>query len=138
MNYAYVWYSEQSKNVLQSSGFPVPLTNLKGYDEFKKAFTELVWNPSRRVSIRSLIYLDKYDPNSGESYMDHIRYATQASTRDAPMTEMDLLPALTSHCEPTVQQGLICGNLKNSQDVLAFLSKFQGLGESRESFRLPR
>jgi len=31
---------------------------LKGYDEFKKAFTELLWNPIRQDSIRSLIYLD--------------------------------------------------------------------------------
>jgi hypothetical protein len=71
--------------------------------------------------------------------MDHyIRYANLASTLDPPMTEMNLLSALTSHFEPQVQQGLICGNLKNSQDALAFLPKFQGLGESRESFRSPR
>jgi hypothetical protein len=112
---------------------------LKSYDEFKKAFTELLWNPSRQASIRSSIYLDKYNPNSGESYIDHyIRYANLASTLDPPMTEMDLLSAMTSHFEPRVQQGLICGNLKNSQDALAFLCKFQGLGESRESFRSPR
>jgi len=71
--------------------------------------------------------------------MDHyIRYVNLASTLDPPMTEMDLLSALTSHFEPRVQQGLICGNFKNSQDALVFLSKFQGLGESRESFRSPR
>jgi len=71
--------------------------------------------------------------------MDHyIRYANLASTLDPPMTEMELLSAMTSHFEPRVQQGLICWNFKNSQDALAFLFKFQGLGESRESFRLPR
>jgi len=112
---------------------------LKGYDEFKKAYTGLLWNPSRQVSIRSSIYLDKYDPNSGESYMDHyIRYATLASTLEPSMTEMDLLSALTSHFEPKVQQGMICGNFKNSQGALAFLSKFQGLGENRESFKSPK
>jgi len=42
---------------------------LKSYDEFKKAFTELHSNPSRQASIRSSIYLDKYNSNSGESYM---------------------------------------------------------------------
>jgi len=52
--------------------------------------------------------------------MDHyIRYANLASTLDPPMTEMDLLSALTSHFELRVQQGLITGNLKNSQDALA-------------------
>jgi hypothetical protein len=88
---------------------------LKGYDEFKKALTELVWNPSHQASIGSSIYLDRYNPNSGESYMDHyIRYANLASTLDPPMTEMDLLSAVISHFEPRVQQGLIRGrNIKD-------------------------
>ena len=111
---------------------------LKGYDEFKKAFTELLWNPSCKASIRSSIYLDKYNSNSGESYMDHyIRYANLASTLEPPIMEMGLLSALTSHFESKVQQDMICGNFKNSQDALAFLSKFQGLGPNRESFRSP-
>jgi hypothetical protein len=104
---------------------------LKVYDEFMKAFTELLWNPSHQASIRSLMYLDKHNPNSGESYMDHyIRYANLASTLDPPMTEIDLLSALTSHFEPRVQQGLICGNFQNMQDTLAFLAKYQGPGEN--------
>jgi len=70
--------------------------------------------------------------------MDHyITSANLASTLDSPMKEMNLLSALTSHFEPRVQQGLICGDFKNSQDALAFLSKFLVLGKSRESFRSP-
>jgi hypothetical protein len=68
--------------------------------------------------------------------MDHyIRYANLASTLDPPMTKMDLLSAMTSHFETKVQQGLIFCNLQNTQDPLTFLAKYQGLGESRESFR---
>jgi hypothetical protein len=111
----------------------------KSYNEFKKAFTELLWNPSCQASIRSSIYLDKYNPNSGESYMDHyIRYANLASTLDPPMADIDLLSTLTSHFEPRVQQGLICGNFQNTQDTLAFLDKYQGLGENKDNFRSPR
>jgi hypothetical protein len=51
------------------------------------------------------------------------------------MTKMDLLFAMTSHFETKVQQGLICCNFQNTQDALAFLVKYQGLEESRESFR---
>jgi hypothetical protein len=65
--------------------------------------------------------------------MDHyIRYANLASTLDPPMTETDLLSALKSHFEPSVQQGLICGNFKNSQDALAFLSTGTALGRPGE------
>ena len=54
---------------------------MKNDDEFKKAFNELLWCPSRQASIRSAIYLDKHDPGSGESCLDHyIRYANMAST----------------------------------------------------------
>ena len=112
---------------------------MKNYDEFKKAFTELLWCPSRQASIRSAIYLDKHDSGSDESCLDHyIRYANMASTLNPPMSDLDLLSALTSHFEPRVQQGLICSNLQSTQDALAFLAKLQGLGDHRQTFRSPR
>jgi len=112
---------------------------LNNYDEFRKGFTDLLWNPNRQAGIRSQIYLDKHTQNSRESYVDHyIRYANLASSLDPPMTDMDLLSALTSHYEPRVQQGLLCGNFKCTQDVLGYLSKVQGLQENRESFKAPR
>jgi hypothetical protein len=43
---------EPSARQLLSSSFD----KLKSYDEFKKAFTELLWNPSRQASIRSSTY----------------------------------------------------------------------------------
>jgi len=112
---------------------------LNSYDEFRKGFTDLLWNPNRQAGIRGQIYLDKHTQNSGESYVDHyIRYANLASSLDPPMTDMDLLSALTLHYEPRVQQGLLCGNFKCTQDVLGYLSKVQGLRENRESFKAPR
>ena len=112
---------------------------LNSYDEFRKGFTNLLWNPNRQAGIRSQIYLDKHKQNSEESYVDHyIRYVNLASSLDLPMTDMDLLSALTSHYEPRVQQGFLCGNFKCTQDVLGYLSKVQGLHENRESFKAPR
>jgi len=54
------------------------------------------------------------------------------------MTDMDLLSALTSHYEPRVQQGLLCGNFKCTQGVWGYLSKVQGLKENRHKFKAPR
>jgi len=68
----------------------------------------------------------------------YIRYANLASTLEPPLTEMDLLSALTLHFEPRAQQGLIYENLQNTQDTLTFLAKCQGLGENRDNFRSPR
>ena len=112
---------------------------LNSYDEFRKGFTDLLWNPNSQAGIRSQIYLDKHSPNSGESYVDHyIRHANLASSLDPPMTDMDLLSALTSHYEPRVQQGLLCGNFRYTQDVLGYLSRVQGLSENQDSLKTPR
>ena len=43
---------------------------MKNYDEFKMAFTELLWCRSWQARIRSAIYLDKHDPVTGESCLD--------------------------------------------------------------------
>jgi hypothetical protein len=51
---------------------------------------------------------------------------------------MDLLRALTSHYKPRVQQGLLCGNFKFTQEVLGYLSKMQGLNENRDNFKAPK
>jgi hypothetical protein len=104
---------------------------LNSYEKFRKGFTDLLWNPNRQVGIRSQIYLDKHSPSSGESYVDHyIRYANLASSLDPPLTDMDLLSALTSHFEPNVQQGLLRRNFKCTLDVLGYLSTVQGLNEN--------
>jgi len=112
---------------------------LDQYDEFRKGFTELLWNPNRQAGIRSKIYLDRHTPTSGESYVDHyIRYANLASTLDPPLQDADLLSALTLHYEPSVQQGLLCGNFRCTQEVLGYLSKVQSLQDDRGNFRTPR
>jgi hypothetical protein len=49
-----------------------------------------------------------------------------------------LLSALTLHYKPSVQQGLLCGNFKCTQEVLGYLSKVQNLGEDRGNPRISR
>src|SRR5215469_8537004 len=61
-----------------------------------------------------------------------------ASTLNPPMSDLDLLSALTSHFEPHVQQGLICSNLQSTQDALAFLAKLDGLGGPKRDLRATR
>jgi len=67
--------------------FSSTYVKLKSYDEFRKGFSDLLWNPNRQTDIRNQIYLDKHSPNSGETYVDHyIRYANLASSLDPAMT----------------------------------------------------
>jgi len=46
-----------------------------------------------------------------------------ASMLNPPMSEEDLVGAMTGHSQPEVQNGMVCGYLKTAQDSLAFLGE---------------
>jgi hypothetical protein len=74
-----------------------------------------------------------------ETYTEHyIRYASLASLLNPPISEEDIAGAMVGHIPPEVQNGMICGNLKTTQDALAFLSNMQALEITREQVRRPR
>ena len=60
------------------------------------------------------------------------------STLNTPMFDLNFLSALKRHFEPRVQQGIISSNLQSTQDSLGFVTKLQGLGNHRQTFRSPR
>jgi hypothetical protein len=49
-----------------------------------------------------------------------------------PLSKKDLVGAMISHFPPEVQNNMICGNLKTTQDALAFLSKMEALEAMRQ------
>jgi hypothetical protein len=110
---------------------------LNSYDEFRKVFTDLLWNPNRQAGIRIPFYLDKHNQNSRESYVDHyIPYANLPSSLDPPMTDMDLLSALTSHYEQRVQQGLVCGNFISARKMfLVIYPRYKGYMKTEKASR---
>jgi len=74
---------------------------LKSYDDFQKAFTELLWGGTRQSEIRCRVYQDRYNHKSGESLSEHyIRYANMASMLSPAMSDQDLLGAMITHYEP--------------------------------------
>jgi hypothetical protein len=109
---------------------------LKSYDDFKNAFTELLWDGTRQSEIRSRVYQDRYNCRSGESLSEYyIRYANMASMLLPTMSDQDLLGAMITHYEPSIQTCLVNANLKLTQEALAFLTKLQSLENSREQYR---
>jgi hypothetical protein len=109
---------------------------LKSYDDFKRAFTELLCDSTRQPEIWCRVYQDRYDYRSGESFLEHyIRYANMASMLSPAMSNQDLLGAMVTHYEPRMQACLISVNVKSKQEALAVLSKQQSLENSREQYR---
>jgi hypothetical protein len=69
-----------------------------------------------------------------ESYAEHyIRYASQASMLNPPLLEEDLAGAMVGHFPPEIQNGMICANLKKTQDAIAYLGNMQALKITRGS-----
>ena len=112
---------------------------LKSYDDFKKAFTQLLWDGTRQSQNRNRVYQDRYNYRSGGSLSERcIRYANIASMLSPAMSDQDLLGAMISHYEPRIQNCLINANLKSTQEALAFLTKLRSLENSREQYRSAR
>jgi hypothetical protein len=55
-----------------------------------------------------------------------------------PLSEEDLVGAMIGHFPPEVQNGMVCRNLKTTQDTLAFLSKMHSLEATRLQHIRPR
>jgi hypothetical protein len=67
-----------------------------------------------------------------ESYAEnYIRYASQASMLNPPLSEEDLAGAMVGHFLPEIQNGMICANLKTTQDAIAHLGNMQALEVTR-------
>jgi hypothetical protein len=93
---------------------------LRSYDDFKRAFTELLWDSTRQSEIRCRVYQDRFDYRSGESFSEHyIRYANMASMLTPAMSDHDLIGAMITHYEPRIQAWLIRANVKSTQEALA-------------------
>ena len=96
----------------------------KSYEDFKRAFRELLWDSTRQSEIRCRVYQDHYDYRSGESFTEYyIRYANMASMLSPAMSDQDLLGAMVTHYEPRIQACLISAKVKSSQEALAVLTK---------------
>jgi hypothetical protein len=82
----------------------------------------------RQAQIRCSIYKDRWDRQKNETYTEHyIQYASLASILNPPISEEDLAGGMVGHFPPEVQNDMICGNLKTTQDALAYLSNMQVL-----------
>lgn len=103
------------------------------YDQFRKQVTQLLWNDQKQANIRCSIFQDKYDRNGGETLAEHyLRYVNLAANLYPPLSEYDLLGAITAHFPYDVQKCMISANLKSTQDALNLLGKLHAMdGENK-------
>jgi hypothetical protein len=77
---------------------------LGSYENFRTQITQLLWNDQKQSNVRCKIFQVKYDQNGEESLAAHyLRYVNLAANLYPPLSEFDLLGALTAHYPYEVQ-----------------------------------
>ena len=102
---------------------------LKSYDDFKKAFSELLWDGTRRSEIRCQVYQGGYTWGESLRTLHYIRQLGQH------VFASHVQPGPTWRCDKSLRAEdpnyLISANLKLVQVALAFLTKLQSVENSR-------
>jgi len=64
----------------------------------------------------------------------YVRYVSLAANLQPPLTEYDLVTALTSHFSLEIQRAMLAANLRSTQENLAFLGRMQSLEKTQEAY----
>ena len=68
----------------------------------------------------------------------YVRYASLGANLQPPLTEYDLVTALTSHFPMEIQRAMLAAKVRTSQEALAFLGRMQSLENSVEVYKKAR
>jgi len=81
-----------------SSGLVTIYKQLRSYDHFKQAITELLWSPQIQSQLRCSIYQDGFNKSGDENLSAHfLRYAMMAPNLTPKLSELEITDAIGSH-----------------------------------------
>jgi hypothetical protein len=105
--------------------------SLTDYGQFKVAFVNAFWSPSKQSKVRKSIYQDKYDRQSGLSLSAHfLKYAVQASYLQPKLEDSELISALMSHYPVFVQRNFCTMQIRTTQEAIEFLQRIESIEET--------
>jgi hypothetical protein len=108
--------------------------DLTSYDQFKRAFTELLWSPQIQSQVRSQFHQDRFDRNSNASMSSHfLKYSVLAANLSPKLSELDLIEAMAGHFPPYVQRAFLSASVRTIQDTLTFLNKLETMEQTDSS-----
>jgi hypothetical protein len=104
---------------------------LRSYDHFKQAITELLWSPQIQSQVRCSIYQDRFNKSGDESLSAHfLRYAMIAANLTPKISELEIIDAIGVHYPNYIQRALLFANVKTVQEALRFLNKLRIVEDS--------
>jgi hypothetical protein len=108
--------------------------NIGSYRKFKEQIVQLLWNDQKQSNLRCKIYQDKFDKNGSETMAAHyLRYVQLAANLQPPLSEYDLIGAITAHFHYDIQKCMISANLSSTQDALQLLGKLHAMEDANQT-----
>jgi hypothetical protein len=104
---------------------------LRSYDHFQQAITELLWRPQIQSQVRCSISQDRFNKSGDESLSAHfLQYTMMAANLTPKMSELEINDAIGGHYPNYIQHALLSANVKTIQEDLRFLNKLQIMEDS--------
>jgi hypothetical protein len=102
--------------------------DLSSYEHFKRAITELLWNPHAQSRTRCALYQDKFDRNKDETMSAHfLRYSVTSAHLTPRLSELELIDAIAGHFPAYVQRAILYANVRTIQEALSFFNKLESM-----------
>ena len=86
---------------------------INSYEEFKIKFFDQFWSKESQLHTRAQFYCCRYDKSTDGSTISHLlKYAVLGTSLQPPMSELEVIEAVTSSYPPWVQKLFITSNIK--------------------------
>jgi hypothetical protein len=87
--------------------------DLRSYDHFKQASTELLWSPQIQLQVCCSIYQERFNKSGNESLSAHfLQYAMMAAKLTPKMSELEMTDTIGGHYPNYIQHALLSVNIK--------------------------
>jgi hypothetical protein len=110
------------------SWFMTTKDHIASYEEFKVKFLGQFWSKELQSHTRAQIYRCRYDKSTDGSMASHLlKYGVLGTSLQPPMSEQEIIEAITTSYPPWVQKLVVTSNLKTIQDALNVLDKLEAI-----------
>jgi hypothetical protein len=108
--------------------------HMSSYEEFKIKFLDQFWSKELQPYTRAQIYRCRYDKSTDDSMASHLmKYAVLGTSLQLPMSEREVIEAVTSSYPPWVQKLLVTSDIETIHDALNVLNRLEAIGDYQDS-----
>jgi hypothetical protein len=102
--------------------------HIDSYEEFQIKFLDQIWSKESQSHTRAQIYRCRCDKSTDGSMASHLlKYAVLGPTLQPPVSELEVIEAVTSSYNPWIQKLFVTSNVKTIQDALCLLNKLEAI-----------